>query len=145
YMRKPKNAPKMAVIGVVITMVVYTLLFVVTIGVVGNAVTSNLLYPTIELAKSVEIPGQFFERFVSVFFVIWVMAIFNTAAIALDIAVLILRSIFTNVSKLKVLYIIAPPIYFISQLPRNIIEIEQYGTVISYAGNIFTVFIPLFI
>src|SRR5699024_7386622 len=28
YMRKPKNAPKMAVIGVVITMVVYTLLFV---------------------------------------------------------------------------------------------------------------------
>src|SRR5699024_2084523 len=61
YVEEPKQTPKLAVIGTIISIVIYVLLFVFCIAVYGNSSTANLLYPTIELAKSVEIPGEFFN------------------------------------------------------------------------------------
>src|SRR5690625_8030978 len=54
----------------------YLFIYVMCIAVFGNHVTENLIYPTIELAKAVDIPGEFFERFESIFFVVWIMAFF---------------------------------------------------------------------
>src|SRR5699024_5082240 len=73
--KKTKKAPKRVVIGMCIPLVLYTFIFIACIAVFGNEVTRNLIFPTIELAKGAEVPGQFFERFESVFFTIWIMAI----------------------------------------------------------------------
>lgn len=139
----PKKTPKMAAIGMCIPIVLYLMFFLVCIGVFGNEVTANLLYPTIELAKGVEIPGGFFNRFESVFFVIWIMAIFNTTALALDVAVLSLHSIFKHTKKIKVIFIVAPIVYSISMLPQNVMEVSSFGSNISTIAVIYTVFIAL--
>ncbi|WP_404452097.1 spore germination protein [Virgibacillus necropolis] len=139
----PKKTPKMAAMGMCIPIVLYMMLFIICIGVFGNAVTSNLLYPTIELAKTVEIPGGFFERFESVFFIIWIMAIFNTTTMALDIAVLSLNSIFKHTKKVKIVFILAPIVYGISMFPQNLIEVSLLGTIVSNTAFIYTLFIAL--
>ncbi|ASN07025.1 GerAB/ArcD/ProY family transporter [Virgibacillus necropolis] len=139
----PKKAPEMAAIGMCIPIVLYLMLFVLCIGVFGHMVTSNLIYPTIELAKGVEIPGGFFERFESVFFVIWIMAIFNTTAMALDIAVLALNSIFKNIKKVNVIFIVTPIVYLVSMLPQDVIEVSLFGSIISNTIFIYTLFIAL--
>nr|WP_245837266.1 endospore germination permease [Virgibacillus phasianinus] len=54
-----KKVPKLTALGMCIPVVLYTILFIMCIGVFGNAATSNLLYPTIELAKEVQVPGDF--------------------------------------------------------------------------------------
>lgn len=138
FMRKPKEAPKIVAIGVSMTIVIYTVLFIVTVGVFGNSVTQNLLYPTIELAKGVEIPGEFFERFESIFFVIWIMAIFNTTTIALDLAVLSLSYTFKNISKIRILYIVAPLVFFISMIPRDIVEVANLGSLFGYLAILYS-------
>ncbi|HLR08952.1 MAG TPA: endospore germination permease [Bacillota bacterium] len=141
YVEEPKQTPKLAVIGTIISIVIYVLLFVFCIAVYGNSSTANLLYPTIELAKSVEIPGEFFERFESVFFVIWIMAIFNTTSLTFDVSVFALTSVFTNTSKLKVIFVLAPVVYFIAMLPQELPEISVFEMVMSYTVISYTILV----
>lgn len=121
---KPKNTPKKAVFGMCVPVVLYIALFIMCIGVFGHAVTSNLLFPTIELAKG----SGVFERFESVFFVIWIMAIFNTTTMALDVAVMSINSIFKKARKVKIIFIVAPIVYAIGMLPQNLLEVASFGT-----------------
>src|SRR5699024_12849609 len=83
-------------------------------------------------AKSVVIPCEFFERFESVFFVMWIMAIFNTTSLTFDVSVFALTSVFTNTSKLKVILVLASVVYFIAMLPQELPEISVFEMVMGY-------------
>lgn len=139
--RKPKKTPQMAAFGMLIPIVLYLMLYLACILVFGVSVTSNLQYPTIELAKIVEIPGGVFERFESIFFVIWIMAIFNTTAMALDIAVFALNSIFPNIDKFKIILVVSPLIYVISMYPQDIVQVASFGKIVSYSAILYPLFI----
>ncbi|MGM8364306.1 GerAB/ArcD/ProY family transporter [Virgibacillus sp. W0181] len=125
---KPIQVPKVTLYGIAVPVILYTVIFLVTIGVFGNYTTSNLLHPTISLAKRVEFPGGIFERIESVFFVIWTMAIFNTTTISLDSAVLLIQSIFKQVKKIKILFLLAPIVYYLSMLPQNYLQVKNLAT-----------------
>src|SRR5690625_4857940 len=129
--KNPKKTAKKVAMGMVFPIGLYLLLFISVMSVYGHSVTKNLLYPTIELAKTVDIPGGLFERFESVFFVIWLMAIFNTTTMAFDLAVISMKSIFKNISKMKTIFILAPIIYFFSMFPNNLMEVNKFGTYLS--------------
>jgi len=137
--RKPKKTAKKATIGIIIPIVLYLLIFISVMSVFGHSVTKNLLYPTVELAKTVDIPGGLLERFESVFFVIWIMAIFNTTAMAFDIALITMNAIFKKMHKIKLIFILAPIIYFISMFPRDLMEVNTFGTYLSSTSYIYVV------
>ncbi|WP_404451852.1 spore germination protein [Virgibacillus necropolis] len=137
----PKNVPEKAAIGMCIPIALYLMLFLLCIGVFGHSVTANLLSPTIELAKGVDVPGGFLERFESVFFIIWIMAIFNTTAMALDIVVLSLNSIFNHTKKIKVIILVAPIVFSVSMFPQDLIEVTLLGSIVSNAAFVYTIFI----
>jgi spore germination protein len=142
-MNRPKDAPKAAIIGISIPLLLYLLLHLTVIGVLSHRVTMNVIYPTIEIAKEVEVPGGFFERFESVFFTIWIMTIFNTTAMAYDVAVMALSSIFRKVKKITWLFMLSPLIYIISMLPQSYVQQSNFGMFISYSGIVFAILIPL--
>ncbi|GAB3043340.1 GerAB/ArcD/ProY family transporter [Virgibacillus ainsalahensis] len=134
YVRRPKNAPKKAVLGMTMAISLYVFLFLTCIAVFGNMATANIMHPTVELSKAVEVPGGFFERFESVFFVIWIMAIFNTTVMAFDIGILALHSIFSKVKKTTLIFALSPLIFFISMLPQDFTETTGFGNFVSYYG-----------
>lgn len=136
--KKPEKVPKSAAIGMCIPVALYLLLFIASIGVFGHSVTSNMIFPIIELAKVADIPGGFFERFESIFFVIWVMAIFNTAAMAMDIAVLSLGWLFKDVSKIVFICILSPVVYLIAMYPEDLIMIMSLAGYFGYFTIAFT-------
>jgi spore germination protein len=118
-------------------------LYLTSIAVFGVSATEVIRLPIIELAKSVEIPGGFFERMESVFFVIWVTAIFTTAMMAFDVAVLALHSIFSKVNKRSIIFSLAPFIFFISLIPDDYLEMRNVGDVIAYYNYGLSVFVVL--
>ncbi|MEC5425653.1 endospore germination permease [Virgibacillus sp. C22-A2] len=140
--KQPAGAPRMAAIGMSMAVGLYLLFFIVCLGVFGNLSTANLIYPTIELAKEIEIPGGFFERFDSVFLTIWIMAIFNTTAMGLDVAVFALNSLF-NVKKAKILFVLSPLVYFIGMFPKNFNEVVTLGAFVGYYSLIVTVIVTI--
>lgn len=139
--KQPKKVPKYAAIGMCIPVALYILIYLVCIIVFGNIVTQNLIFPTVELAKGVEIPGEFFERFESIFFTIWIMAIFNSTSLALDISTFALTLIFKRVAKYKILFILSPLVYLIAMYPQNFIEVSAFGTYLGYSAFTYTLFV----
>src|SRR5699024_10963731 len=83
-LKKHQHLSKRVIIGMSIPIVLYIAIFLTSIGVFGHAVTANLKYPMIELAKRIDVPGGIFERVDAFIFTIWMMAIFNTVAITFD-------------------------------------------------------------
>lgn len=130
--RDPKKAPGKAALGMLSVVVLYLFVYLTCIAVFGDAATANIRYPFIELALSIEIPGGFFERTESLLFVIWIMAIFTTTAMAFDIAVLAINSIFPNVNKIKIIFLLSPFIFLLSLIPKDFLEMTTVGDFMGY-------------
>lgn len=132
FMNKPKKAVKATMIGVSLTLLINFTIFFFVVGQLGHAVTQNVMYPTIEMAKETEVPGEFFARFDSLFFTVWIMAIFNTTTMAFHIAILAINSLFKKAKKFTLILIHAPIIYFVSMLVGDSI---QLGVLSSWMFN----------
>lgn len=141
-MNKPKDAPKATVVGMFIPLALYTLIFVFAIGIFSNVGTSNIIYPTIEMAKEVELPGEFLEHFESIFFTVWIMTIFNTAAMTFDVSIMAIRSIFPKMKKRNGVFVLSPLIYLVAMAPQDFNEITKLGDWMSYFGIFFVTCIP---
>jgi spore germination protein len=139
FVKNPPKAPKAAVIGMSIPIILYVMIYLTSIGVFGDVGTANLVNPAIELAKRVEIPGMLLERVESLFFIIWLMAIFTTAAMAFDITVLAISSVLKKTAKIKIILILAPIHYYISMFPQDFIQVSKLGTILGYTVIIFSV------
>jgi spore germination protein len=142
YMNRPKEAPKAAVIGVAIPIVLYVFIYLIVISVFAVEPTRQVMFPTIELAKEIELPGQFFERLESLFFVIWIMTIFNTGSMAFDICIMAVSSIFKNVKKMTWLWVLSPLVYIMAMMPQDLIEYYNFGKYVSYLGLVIVGVIP---
>ncbi|WP_332645671.1 GerAB/ArcD/ProY family transporter [Lysinibacillus sp. 54212] len=142
---KPKNAPKITALGVFWAMLLYLVTYIVCIGVFGNITTSNIMYPTLEVAKSIQFPGGLFERFDSVLFSVWVMTVFITCLIAFDIAVMLFQLIFSKMKKINIVLLLSPIIYFLSMIPEDYIELMEITSFFNYfiPTYLFIVFVLL--
>jgi len=136
--KQNKSLTKQVTIGVSIATIFYIFIFLVTIGVFSNIVTSNLMFPTLELAKRLELPGSIFERIDALVYTIWIMAIFNTVSLFLDLSVLLLTSIFKKVKKQMMLFVMSPIILIIGLFPRDIEQVNKLMDLTMYTTVIFT-------
>jgi len=143
YMNRPKKVGKASIIGIGLITLLYLFIYVFCIGVFSNEVTQNIIYPTVELAREVQVPGQFFERFESIFFTVWLMTIFNTATMAYDIALMSFRWIFRKGKKIVYLSILSPIILLTAMTPPTLVDSIRLGTQISYAGVFFSLALPI--
>ncbi|MFC5464289.1 GerAB/ArcD/ProY family transporter [Lederbergia graminis] len=130
FVDKPKKAPKLAMIGMVIPVGLYILVYSICLLVFGHTATSHLLYPTLDLAKRIELPGGILERVEAVFFVIWTMSVFTTAVMSFDIAILALNSIFKRIKKMQLIFILSPLCYYIGLIPKNTIQLNVFGNIL---------------
>lgn len=144
-MNHPKKAPKAVVIGVAIPVVLYTTIYLACVGVFSHFALQQITYPAIELAKEMQIPGAFFERFESMFFTIWIMAVFTTTIMAYDCSIYLLMSIFNKTKKKTWVFILSPFIYILCMFPRNLADFDKISGIISYVGLIVAIIFPILI
>lgn len=123
FVKDPQNTPTMIGKGILLPVVLNVFLFIVCIGTFGNATTRNLFFPTFELSRSVEIPGEFFERFDSILFVIWTIIIFTTTVFLFDVTIMMIMMLFKNAKKMNIIFIMSPLILLISMIPMNYVEL----------------------
>lgn len=144
-MNRPKDAPKAVAIGVAIPVVLYTAIYLTCIGVFSQFALEQITYPAVELAKEMQIPGAFFERFESIFFTIWTMAVFTTTFMAYDCAIYLLMSIFTKTKQKTWVFILSPIIYLLCMFPRNLTDFGKLSNLISYVGLVVAILFPILI
>ncbi|UKS30400.1 spore germination protein [Paenibacillus sp. HWE-109] len=144
-MNRPQHAPKAAVIGVFLPVILYTAIYLVCVGVFSQMALQEITYPAVELAKEMQIPGEFFERFESIFFTIWIMAVFTTTFMAYDCAVYALYSVFPKRKHVTWIFILSPIIYLTCMFPKNLTDFSKYSMYISYIGVVVSILFPIII
>ncbi|WP_186446130.1 GerAB/ArcD/ProY family transporter [Paenibacillus cremeus] len=142
-MNRTEKVAQATVWGVGITMVLYLLLFLFVVGAFSAEATAQLTFPTVELAKEIEVPGAIIERLESLFFTIWLMTIFNSAAMALDICATIVNAFVKVRNPKTVVFFLTPFIYFLAFFPDNLAELSDFGTFTSVADLTAGMLIPM--
>ncbi|TVY06875.1 GerAB/ArcD/ProY family transporter [Paenibacillus cremeus] len=132
YVKQSSKIPKAAVKGMILTVVIALFSYVMVSGVMGHLAPVQLMFPAIEVMKEAQITSGIVERGDVLFFVIWMMTIFNTGAMAFDAMLLAVEPLFPRMNKKLAAMGMAPLIFLIAMLPKNtqdvfrIIQVDTY-------------------
>lgn len=122
-------------LGIGVILVSYTLVTIVTYAVFSLDTTMLITFPTVELAKEIEIPGRVFERLESVMITVWMMSIFNTMAIVHLLAVQTIQKQFFKKKRAYWLPALVTFIAFIlAFIPLSITEAFKMGDWVAWYG-----------
>ncbi|MHA6483978.1 GerAB/ArcD/ProY family transporter [Paenibacillus sp. strain BS8-2] len=141
-LRQRSKAPRMAIFAVLIATILYVFVYIFSIGIFSYEVTQNILYPTIEIAREVSVPGEFFERLESLFLIFWLISTFATTSLSLDVSIQSLSHL-RAFKKMHMLYLLSPIIFLFSMVPQNIVQLSNLGKLISYLGLLGAIVFPL--
>ncbi|USK57743.1 spore germination protein (plasmid) [Cytobacillus solani] len=142
FLKQPNKAVKVILIGTLIPMIFYVLTVIMVIGALSIDGVVTRTWPTLELIRSFEIPGLFFERFESFLLGIWIMQMFATYTVSFFAAALGLAQLFQKKMN-KSLYILLPVIYLISMAPKTINDLFKIGDLIGQAMWVLFGIMPL--
>jgi len=81
YMQSSKGTFKWYIAGIIIPIVLYVTLTIVTIMVFTAQGVMSLVHPSLTLAKSIEFPTTFLERFESFIAVLWVGVVYESIVV----------------------------------------------------------------
>ncbi|WP_409347160.1 spore germination protein [Paenibacillus sp. MBLB4367] len=132
FMSKPDKAIKAALIGIAVPMIYYLITVVIVIGVLSVDGVVDRTWPTIDLLRSFELTGIFFERYESLFLILWIMHMYATYTVTHYAAALGLAQLFQKDIH-PFIYGLLPAIYILATIPKTINDIFKSGTVI---GNV---------
>lgn len=143
FMYQPKRAWRSAALGTAVAGGLYIVLSYSTLGVFGVEEIKNLLWPTLELAKTAALPAAFIERLDPIFLSVWVTAVFCAIYAAYYIGIQALSHVL-RLKDQRVLAIAALPIVLdLSRLPPNISELYSIIQVVGLSGLPLTFGYPL--
>ncbi|MGF9955285.1 endospore germination permease (plasmid) [Bacillus mycoides] len=137
----PKKAPVYVVSGLLLVVILYTITYLFCICVFSQGVVSELVYPVLELGKEVRV-GGFLDRFDSFFFMTWIITIFSTTIIYLDMVVILLTSISKKRKKTTCIFMLLPIVYMLSIFPNGQKEINRFGNLATTVNFFYILIIP---
>ncbi|MEK8130534.1 GerAB/ArcD/ProY family transporter [Paenibacillus filicis] len=142
FMEKPKQSVRVVVSSTLITMMFYIMAVVLCIGAFSTEGVVTRTWPFIDLIRSFEVKYLIFERFESLWLAIWIMQIFCTFSIAFYGAALGLSQL-TRLDRQRCLFILLPMIYIVTEIPRNLNGLFDFGTGIGNFSILLFGMIPL--
>ncbi|OKP80540.1 spore gernimation protein, partial [Paenibacillus sp. P3E] len=133
FMQHPEHAIKAMLTGIAIPMILYILTVVMVIGglSIDSVITST--WPTIDLVRSLEITGFFFERFEFPLLVIWMMQMFCIFSSFYFNAALGISQVF-KIRLVPVIFGLMPVIFITAMIPVRINDVFAVGDVIGRMG-----------
>ncbi|MFG6147646.1 GerAB/ArcD/ProY family transporter [Halobacillus sp. B23F22_1] len=141
FMKTPAHAKRVIGWGIGIPIVLYLVTIIVVTGALSVDRIKVETWPTFTLVQQYEYTGIIFERFESMFLVVWLIQIFFTYIVCHYIAAIGLSHIL-NVDFKKITYSLLPVIYIISLIPKSLNQISDMGTMIGYVSFVFAMIIP---
>lgn len=134
---EPKEVKKYVNLGVIISIIIYSLIIAICIMVFGATEINYLIFPTLTLSKEIQLRSQIFERAESLFMAAWIPNTITTAISYILISAISFKAFFNTKKSTVVKLAQLPFILLISMLPRNKVEIFRMFEI----ANIIVLFI----
>lgn len=133
YMQRPRDGLKAVLMATVLITAINTLVVLFSIGVFGYETAGKIVFPLIELVKTIELPGGFIERLESLFLTIFIMTIFSSLSIGLFLASHGIEKLYGRRIRAN-LPIIMSLTVFTALYPKNLDAVFEFGNLIEIIG-----------
>ena len=142
YMRKPGKAWIASIAGIVIAGGLYLLAVVAVVAVFGPMETQNLLWPTLELAKTTALPANVLERLDAAFLSVWVTAVFTTLLSSYFITVHAMSDLLRLQDHKMFTFFFLPIVFWIAMVPTNVFQLYEIIEIVGRIGLLLTIVYP---
>lgn len=137
---------KSSLIGIALVMLIYTVIFVISLSQYGLSHLQRQTFPTLSLIKEIDLPGFFIENLDGLVVAIWVIIIFGSMAPFYYAGGKILSNLCSTKSQDLFIIPLLPFIYIISLIPENIIELSSnLGNILNYLSFFSAILMPTII
>ncbi|MEK5162994.1 endospore germination permease [Paenibacillus sp. FSL R5-0527] len=134
---KPRKALKASVIAISVSGGMYLLITLSALGIYGVEEAKLLLYPTLEVARSIELSGQVIERFDAIFIIMWVINIYSTLYSGYYISAYSLSELLRMQDQRSTSTLLIPVFFAIAMLPENLFQLYDISRIADWSGYIF--------
>lgn len=142
FMKEPRKAVQSVLGGIALVIPLYTMVVATAIATLSVEEVKTLTWPTMSVAKNIELPGGFFERFESLFSVLWVISMYTAFVLYQYSASLGFAQILRKRYQTLV-YGCLPVIYLVAMFPSDLNEVFQFGDVLGISAMIVASILPL--
>ncbi|GIP17280.1 germination protein BB [Paenibacillus montaniterrae] len=142
HMQHPEKAIKAMIAGISVPLAIYFFTIIFVIGGMSIDAILRSTWPTIDLLRSFEVAGLFFERLEFPFLVIWMMQLFCNFTCYFFGASLGISQLL-RIKFRPVIFAMMPIIYLASVIPQDINDLFALGDIIGWSGIILFCLIPL--
>ncbi|AXF56354.1 GerAB/ArcD/ProY family transporter [Salicibibacter kimchii] len=142
FMRAPEKAMKASIWAVVLSGALFLLVVIGTLALFGPEEIKQLLWPTLEMARTATLPGQFIERLDIFFLVVFVTAVFTTMYALYTFTVYAVQQLFRFSDHKMFTFFMLPIVFVIAMLPENIVQVYEVVQRAGRAGLCLTVLYP---
>jgi spore germination protein len=123
----------------------YAVIVVLTIAVLSKEQARQMLWPTIAMIRSIDLPGAFVERWEGVVMALWIIFFFTTFTNGLYFSSYIAKEVFF-LGDIKISSVVlAPAVYLVALYPENIVEVYYFSNQLIPAFTLVTLIIVPFI
>ncbi len=143
FLRPPHKAPPAVASGVGLVALLVTALMIEALGAFGMETARTLIWSTISLVKTVEIPTGFLDRFDILFVGFWVAVAFASLGIHYYLVSLGLASLLGFRDHRAWVYPLLPLVYFLAMLPRNLAQVLAAEGGMILLAAVFLYFLPI--
>lgn len=142
FMYQPKKARKSVSLGIGLAGVLYLILIFATLSVFGFEEINNLLWPTLELAKTAAFPTLFFERLDPIFIAVWVTAVFTAILSSYYIALQGLTHLLRFTNHKALTFLLFPFVFILAMQSSNEVNLYDVIEMVGLIGLPLTVGFP---
>ncbi|RCX20313.1 spore germination protein [Fontibacillus phaseoli] len=143
HMQKPKSAMKSSLFGIIISGGAYLVMIFSVLGIYGVEETKVLLYPTLELSRSISLGGGVLERFDALFIVIWFITVYTTLYSSYYLASYAFSRLFRFTDQRLTSSFLLPFMLAIALLPLNVFQTRSIVHHTEFTGLLLLTSYPL--
>ncbi|MEF2966966.1 endospore germination permease [Paenibacillus sp. M1] len=142
HMSNPEASMKSVIYGIIASGALYLLMILSSLGIYGVQETKKLIYPTLELSRSISLGGVL-ERFDVLFIVVWFVTVYTTIYTSYYLASYTLSKLL-NFSDLRVSSsFLFPFLLAISLIPRSVFQSGDIARSTEFVGIVLAILYPL--
>ncbi len=139
-----KNISKYVSFSVILIGFIYFNTTVVTVARFGLAETTHIIWPALEIFKTVDIPGAFIENIYIYTIAIWIFSVLMTTVGVYLGAITLLSRILKSSEKNYFAMPLLPLVYFLALVPDGLAQtIEMSDVFANYLGTFILVIVPI--
>ena len=145
FLDKPKKAT-WGSIAIIVVLIYYISILIATLAQFGPIQMKYLLWPTLDLFDTIELPGLFIENVQVILMSLWVLFTFSSMAPTYLASVVMVKSLTGSRDQAYLAAPLLPFIYFASIIPENIAEAYKIiGIYSKYFASTMTFGIPIIV